>query len=616
MVGPGSTDEGPFGSGRGGVAAADGGGRLLTPTARRGRLSVAADARLVHRDGLIEALAAVDRRPDGPSPNDADLILFSYLAWGPRCTTKLEGDFAFVLWDADLGVGLASTDFAAGRTLFHATVGTTTLVASSVEALAGIEGVDDSLDVVHLGEVTAGLWAGSDRTCRSGVRRIMPGHSLIAPPNASPRLTRHWSLPCEHALSRLPFDKAAVELRDRIVDGVGEHLRGTSRAAIWLSGGWDSTAVFAAGHEWLRRNGGDPAALVPISMSYPRGDPGYEDDLIRAVTDHWSVKPNWIDVDTVPVIDDAPGRALLRDEPWYHPFQLWNEALADASARAGAQLVMTGNGGDQLFSSPIAPLSDLFWTGRWAALSREWGERGGRGLRQFLRVCVLPGLPREFYESIGRVRGTRPRHYLDRQTAPWVRRDFVASNGLLERQWDERRWPGPGGASRAEMEFFFDTAYMARITGTINRISWDRGLENASPLLDPRVVALAASRPADERSQGLVSKRLLRKAMAGLLPDTVLAPRREKTGLTVGYFERGLRAALAGGAADLGSDLVLESLGIIDASDFRSHARAYQNGRAPESALGIYLTIHVELWLRTHLGMGTRGDDRGMEYAE
>jgi asparagine synthase (glutamine-hydrolysing) len=569
-----------------------------------------ADAALYHREDLVAALrralgprGALATSADLNDSSDAVLILLAYRAWGVAAPSHLEGDFAFAIWDDGAGIGLAAADFAAGRTLFHGAMAGALWVASSLEALSSHPDFDKRLNLAHFGEVAGGFWAGSSDTHFLSAFRLLPGHSLIWEPEGW-RIGRHWSLrrPSPRSITEtehLPFAEAAAELRERLVLAVGERMS-RSAPAVWLSGGYDSTAVFAAGQEWLRRSGLPSTDLPPISMSYPEGDPGREDDLIRAVTSHWGVSPTWVKSDDVPVLGELEHSAASRDEPWAHPFEGWNRALAAAAKNSGAATVLTGNGGDQLFASPIGQISDLFWRGKWRALRREWSERRGKGVGLFTRVTVLPGLPRGAYRVASVLRGGRRiRHFLDRFPPPWFRESFLREHDLLERQWNERVWARPGRVGEAEMGFYFGTAYAPRVSAAVRGFLNDAELEVAAPLLDARVVSLAVGRPGEERSLGVESKRLLRQAMRGLLPESVLAPRAEKTGLTVGYFERRLRRDLRPALTRLGGgSMRLADLGIVEPGRFRQAVERYLNSRDPAPGLPIYLTLQAEIWLR------------------
>ena len=85
---------------------------------------------------------------------------------------------------------------------------------------------------------------------------------------------------------------------------IEERSAGTGPTSIWLSGGWDSTAVFGIGQKVMRSAKGRPD-LRPVSISYPAGDPGREDELIEAVTSYWNVPVHWLDIKRIPLLDEV-----------------------------------------------------------------------------------------------------------------------------------------------------------------------------------------------------------------------------------------------------------------------------------------------------------------------
>ena len=124
-------------------------------------------------------------------------------------------------------------------------------------------------------------------------------------------------------------------------------------------------------------------------------------------------------------------------------------------------------------------------------------------------------------------------------------------------------------------------------------------VEPRSPYYDRRVIALAAERPRAERRSGPETKRLLRAAMQGLLPDAVLAPRATRTGVTSGYFARGVRTELpAIVERELGS-IALADLGVVDADALRRAATAVARHPGSPLAVPLWFTLETEWWVRS-----------------
>lgn len=81
---------------------------------------------------------------------------------------------------------------------------------------------------------------------------------------------RHWEPSVHTASSATSFEAGAEELRELLRGAVSERLDGSGPTKVWMSGGWDSTAVFGAGQELRRDRAGGPP-LTPVSTSYPPG---------------------------------------------------------------------------------------------------------------------------------------------------------------------------------------------------------------------------------------------------------------------------------------------------------------------------------------------------------
>jgi asparagine synthase (glutamine-hydrolysing) len=130
------------------------------------------------------------------------------------------------------------------------------------------------------------------------------------------------------------------------------------------------------------------------------------------------------------------------------------------------------------------------------------------------------------------------------------------------------------------------------------------GIVNRSPFLDHRVLRFALFRPRSERVTARETKRLLRRAMKGLLPDEFLAPRAARTGITTQYYREQLRGPARQLFEAAFEQPILAELGILDVDRLRADWRQYlETGQG--LALSFYDVYQTESWLRSHLGAGT-----------
>jgi asparagine synthase (glutamine-hydrolysing) len=328
--------------------------------------------------------------------------------------------------------------------------------------------------------------------------------------------------------------------------------------------------------------------------------------LISAVAAHWNVPVYWLDIQEIPLFHRDRVRAAARDEPFAHPYEMWHRALARGARAVGSHVAFDGIGGDQLFQVSDVYLADLMAHGRWIATAREWRAKGlaGSGWRNFFRLAIQPRLSPSMLRLAAALRGGRPLPgYLERLPPAWCRPDFVRRHALVERE-RESSPPRRGRSCAAhETRWYLTYPYFARIFGCVAALNAEEGVEARSPLYDQRVIDFALSRPRHERSHGRETKRLLRRAVHGLLPEHVLAARAARTGVTSGYFDRSMREGFAGlASSSLSHQTVLEELGIIDGDALRESIAHYDRHRDGDVGVRLYFTLQTELWLRAQRG--------------
>ncbi|MGQ0715659.1 MAG: asparagine synthetase B family protein [Gemmatimonadaceae bacterium] len=554
---------------------------------------VVADAAIYYRDDLRRQLAARGTHSAGPSV--AHLILSAYRARGAECAGRLEGDFAFIVWDATQQRVVAARDFVGGRPLFQATTPDALIVGSTIAGLLAA-GVDDALDLGHLGEIAAGLALDDLNTCRRSIRRVPAAHTLVQTGDREPALMRHWSPPRFEASPKLSLEDGALMLRDLLTAAVRERLDSRGPTSVWLSGGWDSPAVFGAG---MLATNGDADRVRPVSITYPTGDRGREDEQIASIASRWGATPHWIDSREIALLEGIRERAAARDEPFAHAFEQWNRALARGSRAVGSHVALEGNGGDQLFQVSLVYLADLARRGRWIALGRECRARGVRDARTLFRWAIQPTLPAPALRVATALRDGRPlRSYLERTVPSWIEPGFAASHALHERAGAGVARESGESHSAAETRWYLTAPYFPRVMTCVDSIAREEGMELRSPLLDQRVIEFAAQRPREERASRNETKRALRAAMRGVLPDEVLAPRRSRTGTTGSLFARALRAAGAALVADFAQNSRLADLGIVDPAAVRRAWLEWESTANGNLGVGMFLTLQTELWLR------------------
>ena len=575
-------------------------------------LIVAADASLYRREELARALAAEGVTAGGMAAGGiaaggdgaAALLAAAYQAWGDRAAGRLEGDFAFVVLDRVRRRVVAARDPIGRRALHFAHAGGRLVVASTPDAVVARLPGPRRLNLAHLAGRAAGLLEAWD-SAYEGVAPLPAGHTLVAELRADgtagvPELRRQWMAPTFEQPGE-PFAAAADRLRALLERAVAERLDPAAPTAVWLSGGYDSTAVYGAGQAALRA-GSPGGPVLAVSMSYPPGDAGREDELIEAAARFWGGGVEWRQVDDAPLFGDAAEGARRRAGPFAHAFEQWMATLARAAVDVGARVVLDGSGGDQLFQVSPVFLADLVRSGRWRAARDQWRAMGlgGAGWRRFARAGVLPLLPDGALRLAGLLRGGRSIRGVRAGIVPaWIRPERRGE--LMARL--ELRLPRRRGESESarESRWYFETSYSAAVFAEQRAIARRAGVEVRSPLLDRRIVELAATRPREERAGGGETKRLLRQASRGLLPEGLLATRRSRTGTTSHYYRRALLRELPAVAASVLEGSVLAALDVLEPTAFRSAVERYRRGGDAELGAALFATAQAEFWIRARV---------------
>ena len=558
--------------------------------ARTDRLVVAADASLYYRRDLVKALEEASASIHGLTASN--LILSAYEAWGERCVDHLEGDYAFVVFDAERSRIVAARDPMGRRPLFFATFGAAVVVASTSAAVLAHPRASHAPNIAALiGRMSFGV-TDEASSPYADVTTLPAGHVVVMERGASAHVSRYWSVPSQERHVSA-FDDAVMELRELVASAVIERMDPGTPTSIWLSGGYDSTSIFGIAERALGERG-DGRRLSPISMSYPIGDHAREDEIIGEVTGFWQTTPRWVQIEDVPLLAKLPERAAGQDEPFPHAFENWTHAMLDATRASGSHVALTGDGGDQLFAVSNVFMLDLLARGHWTELRREWNAFGPQGYRAFFRDVVRPVVE----TAANRMRGDRTPEY---QPPAWVRSDVVKSSGYLDREWKAEQWLASQAGSRERKETLLPllSPVTARVAASTSNFALDYGVEVRVPLLDRRVIDFAARRPREERASAGSVKHLLRAAAVGALPPAVLAPRATRTGTLGHYFARELRADRYGIVTDAFHDPVLADLGIVDKKQLSDAWIQYRTSGDATVGARLFLTLQVELWLKS-----------------
>lgn len=488
-----------------------------------GRWALAFDGRLDNRTELLSRLGGSAR------DSDATLVLAALRKWGNEATAHLVGPFALVAIDALRERVLLARDPLGGRGLCYHLREDLLVAASSPDAVLAAPEVPQELDETRLALFLALLEPQDGSTAFAAVREIIPGHTLEVGASESED-RRFWSPPLTVGLREASDGFLAEAYLDLLDRSVAAALRANpGQVGILLSGGLDSTPVAALAARSLAATGRPP--LVALTWSFDRFPDCDERTWSREVAARWG-----IELHEVPCDDSLPLTDLAKWplDPGFPDLGIYRALTMRCLERArdlGIRVVLDGALGDLLFAGHDSWLHEVV---RRSGLRMAWvAIRDARRLTGSLRwlpsrlaTPFLPWEPR-------RRRGLR---------WPWL----TDHAGTLVRRHIEASPPWPPSCSAAERPerhaALFDPLNSREVSNVYSESLL--GVEVRHPLWSLELVEFMAQVPADQLFLGGTTRPLARRAMEGLLPESVL----KRSGKT--SFEPLLRAAMLGSGRD------------------------------------------------------------------
>ena len=482
------------------------------------------NVRIDNREELIARLSLT--QSSNHPITDAEILFAACTAWGTEAPGHLHGDFAFAWWNSASRELLLVRDQIGIAPLYYYPTSWGLIFASDLRALAAHpEGPRALNPVAILHHLRDAQYCLPDTTYLDGVRKLRPGHLLVATP-AGYREIGYWS-PADAPKVRLAHkEDYAQRLRELFTKAVACRLRTLDPVGTHLSGGLDSTAIALEAQRQLRERGED---LAGAYTWLPELEPGEDPDAPEYAATRRAEAALGLRAESVDLTPEALRRELERDIAVEGFADLWYESLVRDKARARRiRTLLSGWGGDEIVSSGAnGYAAELFWQGHWLSLARFIGSRLAmqvdasipvsnqpvwrRTLGFLTRHVLLPSLPNTLFRSLpGCV--MRPMRGYDPKAAEAV--------ALGDRQPQLPDWQKKPG-KRAEMERALMAGHLqARIETWASQGAQD-GIRYVYPLLDRRLVEFCLGAPGSLFAQPEQTRGLFREAMRGLLPEDI-----------------------------------------------------------------------------------------------
>jgi asparagine synthase (glutamine-hydrolysing) len=553
---------------------------------------------------------------------DTEVLLAAYREWGEGMLGRLNGMWAFVLYDRRAGLLLGARDRFGVKPLLYRHADGMFAFASELKAFAAIPGVPIELDAATLAFSPMEMET-TGATLLRGVRSLPPGHLVRV--TADGRVQeRQWWRTVDH-LGEVPGDYGVQVdmLRGLLEDACRIRLRADVPIGSSLSGGVDSSAVVAAVH----RVGGQAGFTADWQRIFTQGNPGTDQDESRwasRVADHLGIPLTRTDVAVEHELEDLE-RSILEFEG-IHVLPLGLLSHYRSIRAHGVTISIDGHGGDELFGGyprfleamrrrALLTARPWMWSRYAAATVTTDGRTAPVGplLRADARGAVSPS-------ELRRTLRERPTTMLLRTRLRRIAPLRPPSGGVLAGPDDlaerstalaerlrqvnaEARGLGPLGST---LYVAFHHGILPSILRNFDRLSMASGVEIRSPLLDWRLVTFALALPDAARIGDGYPKRILRDAMVGMLPDEVRL-RRDKKGFAPPMLDW-LSRGLGDRAREVTEDVRFVGRSMWDGHAIRSRVRAAHAQQHWSAIKAEWPFIQAELLLRglERIGSDTR----------
>ncbi len=484
------------------------------PFSLDGETWIVADARLDARSELIAKLDNAQPRSLSAAP-DVELLLRAYRVWGENCVDHFLGDFAFAIWDAPRQRLFCARDHFGIKPFYYFQKGSLLIFSNTLECIRQHPSVSDQLNDLAIADFLF-LQHNSDpaTTVFADIQRLAPAHTATWSADGK-QSRRYWTLPVDPILF-LPRSEDYVDRFKEVLRlAVGDRLR-SNKVGIFMSGGLDSTSMAASAAEVLRARYPGASNLCALTRDDPEDPADKACATLAAKTLAIPIRYfDWGEVSTDRNWQLAP---LPAPEPVLIPWELTATRKLYRQAASMSRVFLHGEGPDHGLLYEWQPyVTHLLAEGRYRRVLRDVLVTATQVRRAAASKTALARMAPN-----GLSLQLRPRDFPD-----WVNPAFESRYGLRQR-W-ETKWLSPPGTG--SLHPIRPVAY-ASFQGPVWQAMFedhDAGSTGAQvevrhPYLDLRVIRfLLAIPPLPWCKQ----KYLLRRAMRGVLPESVLGRAKE-----------------------------------------------------------------------------------------
>jgi asparagine synthase (glutamine-hydrolysing) len=432
---------------------------------------------------------------------DTEIHVHLYELHGPAYIDRLRGMFAVAIWDTRERRLVLARDRFGIKPLYYSVSGDTLAFGSELKALLALPGCSRELDPDALEAYFDGGYVPAPLTIFRGARKLPQGCVLTFRVGDDEPAVERYARPAPSSGGTGSDEALAEELRALLRDSVRAHLLSDVPVGVLLSGGVDSSALTALAAEQMS----EPLHTFSIGFAEEQYDELGKARVVaeRLGTEHHELRlnPN--------IVELFPAVASSFDEPFADDAAIPTYLVSQLAAQT-VKVALAGEGGDELFGG-----YDVYAAHSIARVARPFTPLLRRlpspRLQRFGGAATLPVFERHLAWK--------------RMFTPEARHGLLRAHGADPVELYRRRWSETNGSDDLTRVLDLDlgTYLVDELLVKADRASMAHSLEVRVPFLDTALSAFALGLPSRFKVLGLAKKRLLRKALAPILPAEILS---------------------------------------------------------------------------------------------
>jgi asparagine synthase (glutamine-hydrolysing) len=455
------------------------------------------------------------------SRSDTEVVLAAYAQWGPDCLPRFNGMWAFAIYDIQEERLFLSRDRFGIKPLYYwISPQGTFCFASEIKQFTAFPGWRAAISPqAAYAYLVWSLTEHSEETMFASVRQLSPGHFLQVDRDAADgygRLREQQWYQLKPAPFSGSFDDAAAAFRKHFEDAVRLHLRADVPIGTCLSGGLDSSSIVCVMNRMLREK--DAGSLQKTFSACSDVEHIDERKWIEKVVRATGVEANYVLPEAESLFEESARMTWHQDQPVASTscYAQWN--VFRLASRQGVKVMLDGQGADEQLAGYHAyfgpRFAALFTAGRWLVLWNEiqrtkqlHGYSEKRAVMHLANI-LLP-------EMIGQpLRALAGRTHVRPGWLNMERLGAVPENPLAGTAED---MASIRGMSHAQLT----STNLQMLLRWEDRSSMAHSVESRVPFLDHRLVEFVLGLPDEYKLAQGMTKRVLREAMKGVLPEPI-----------------------------------------------------------------------------------------------